>query len=216
MLIEIIKRRLVDNRNPLWKIVKKLRNYKCCRICDGARFRNSSVIDRGTNNCIIVKTGAKVSGCKFVFDGSNNSVTIGKKVVAQNVLFYFNGEKNAISIGEKTTFTDKAEFSLCEGTRIMIGNDCMFAYDIIFRTSDFHSILDEDGKRINQSKDIIIGNHVWVGQGAYVLKGTVVPDNCIIGAKALVSKSFSTEYSVIAGVPADIIKTNVTWMRDIV
>ena len=213
MFIETIKRRLIDSRSPLWQIVKKLRNYRNCMVENGARFRNSIVVNCGGNNRITVGHGASVSGCKFVFDGSDNAVEIGEKVVATNVLFYFSGEKNAVIIGEGTTFTDKTEFSLCEGTRIVIGKDCMFAYDIFVRTSDFHSITDEKGERVNQSQDIIIGNHVWIGQGAYLLKGTIIPDNCIVGARALVSKPFRDTQSIIAGIPAKVVKENVHWSR---
>ena len=86
-------------------------------------------------------------------------------------------------------------------------------YDIFVRTSDFHSITDEKGERVNQSQDIIIGNHVWIGQGAYLLKGTIIPDNCIVGARALVSKPFRDTQSIIAGIPAKVVKENVHWSR---
>ena len=51
-----------------------------------------------------------------------------------------------------------------------------------------------------------IGNNVDIGIGAMVIGDVEIADNCIIGAGAVVTKSFTTPGSVIAGVPAKIVK----------
>ncbi|MBP2659028.1 MAG: hypothetical protein H6Q69_2060 [Firmicutes bacterium] len=39
----------------------------------------------------------------------------------------------------------------------------MFSHDVHIRNGDSHSIIDlQTKKRINFSKDIIIGDHVWI------------------------------------------------------
>ena len=52
----------------------------------------------------------------------------------------------------------------------------------------------------------IIGNNVTIFPGAILIGNIKIGDNCIIGANALVNKSFESN-SVLAGVPAKIIKT---------
>ena len=47
-----------------------------------------------------------------------------------------------------------------------------------------------------------LGNHVEVGYGAVLIGNIQIADNCIIGANALVNRSFTEPGSVIAGVPA--------------
>lgn len=51
-----------------------------------------------------------------------------------------------------------------------------------------------------------IGNNVDIGTGAIIIGDIVIADNCVIGAGAVVTKSFTTPGAVIAGVPAKEIK----------
>jgi serine acetyltransferase len=46
------------------------------------------------------------------------------------------------------------------------------------------------------------------------MKGTSIPCNTIIGAGAIVNKQFEHENTVIAGIPARVIKENVDWLRE--
>ena len=107
------------------------------------------------------------------------------------------------------------QLAACEGRNIIIGDDCMFSHSICVRTTDSHSIVNEAGKRINKAQDIHIGNHVWIGMQSLILKGTIIPDNCIVGARATVSKSDFKENSVLTGSPAKTIKTEVNWKREL-
>ena len=51
-----------------------------------------------------------------------------------------------------------------------------------------------------------IGNNVYIGPGAVLFGDIEIADNCWIGANAVVNKSFLESYSVIAGVPAKVIR----------
>lgn len=51
-----------------------------------------------------------------------------------------------------------------------------------------------------------IGNNVYIGPGAVLYGDIEIADNCYIGANAVVNKSFTEPYSVIAGVPAKLIR----------
>lgn len=52
---------------------------------------------------------------------------------------------------------------------------------------------------------IIIGNDVWIGFGAQIMSGITIEDGAVIAAGAVVTKNVP-KYSVVAGVPAKIIK----------
>lgn len=52
----------------------------------------------------------------------------------------------------------------------------------------------------------VIGDHVNIGFGAVVIGDIEIASGCTIGANAVVNKSVKTEGSVIAGVPASIVK----------
>ncbi|MBZ7933489.1 acyltransferase, partial [Campylobacter sp. RM10543] len=116
-------------------------------------------------------------------------------------------------IGRKSTFNG-VFFRICEGKNIIIGDDCMFSWDIWICPTDSHLIFDTDTyKRVNFGKSIYIGDHIWCGQEAAILKGSFIASGSILGAKSVISGTkFSN--SIYAGNPAKLIKKNKFWSRE--
>jgi acetyltransferase-like isoleucine patch superfamily enzyme len=94
--------------------------------------------------------------------------------------------------------------------RVEIGKDCMITTDSIITDSNWHYV-EYDGKPSQIQSDTIIGNHVWVCPGSNILKGAIVGDNCIIATKSLVNGGEYPENSLIAGMPAKVIRSNCKW-----
>ena len=75
---------------------------------------------------------------------------------------------------------------------IIIGGDCTIGDGILISRcvkifdSDFHKVLDEDGNQTNIPKPMKIGDHVWIGLGASILRGSQVGDGAVISAGAVV------------------------------
>ena len=53
---------------------------------------------------------------------------------------------------------------------------------------------------------ITIGHHCFVGTRCILLPGATLPNNCVLGASAVLNKEFSEEYALYAGIPAKLIK----------
>lgn len=90
---------------------------------------------------------------------------------------------------------------------ITIGTGVIIAEQVMIRDSDNHSIMYEGYER---AKPITIGNHVWIGMRATILKGVAIGNGAIIAAGALVTKNVPPR-CLVGGVPARIIKENVIW-----
>lgn len=93
------------------------------------------------------------------------------------------------------------------GDTIEIGKGATIGRDVVIRSYDGHTIEKESYKI---SEPIKIGNHVWIGQGAVILKGVTIGDGAIIAAGALVTKDIPA-YSIAGGVPAKVIKEKISW-----
>lgn len=61
-------------------------------------------------------------------------------------------------------------------------------------------------KKYDKLAPIVIGDNVYLGTGAYVMPGIHIGDNCIIGARAVVTHDIPSN-SVAVGIPAKVIET---------
>lgn len=95
------------------------------------------------------------------------------------------------------------------GDVVEIGDGFTCGRDVVIRSYDGH-VIEEPGYKL--SAPIKIGKHVWVGQGATILKGVKIGDGAIIAAGALVTKDVPSR-TIVGGVPAKVIKENVKWHR---
>jgi acetyltransferase-like isoleucine patch superfamily enzyme len=50
-----------------------------------------------------------------------------------------------------------------------------------------------------------VGNNVWIGYGACILRGVTVGDNAVIGTNAVVTRDVPAN-AVVAGVPARLLR----------
>ena len=57
---------------------------------------------------------------------------------------------------------------------------------------------------------IVIQDHVWLGMNVIVLKGVTIGEGAIVAAGSIVTKDVPP-HCLVAGVPAKVVKTDVTW-----
>lgn len=88
---------------------------------------------------------------------------------------------------------------------ITIGENVAIAKEVIIRDSDLHKISNSI-----MTAPIVIGNHVWIGARAMILKGVTIGDGSVVAAGAIVTKNVPSN-CVVAGVPAKVVKENLTW-----
>lgn len=90
---------------------------------------------------------------------------------------------------------------------ITIGHNVAISKGVIIRDSDSHILNNQPEK---MTVPIKIGNHVWIGLRAIILKGVTIGDGAVVAAGAVVTSDVPAN-SVVAGVPARVIKNDVTW-----
>ena len=92
--------------------------------------------------------------------------------------------------------------------RVRVGKYVMFGPDVMITGSDHH--FDEPGVPINFSgrpelPQTLIGDDCWLGARCIIMAGIEIGRGSIIASGAIVTKSVEP-YSVIAGVPARVIR----------
>ena len=118
-------------------------------------------------------------------------------------------ETGIVTFGHKVNFT--AESAIDCHKEISFGDECLISWENLFLDGDYHKILDNTGKIINEPRSINIGAHVWIGCRCLILKGTEIADNCIVGAGSVLTGKYNLPNCIIGGSPPKVIKENISW-----
>jgi acetyltransferase-like isoleucine patch superfamily enzyme len=110
-----------------------------------------------------------------------------------------------VSIGAKTVMGQECTISAYQ--KVKIGRECVIADRVMFIDFDHGVVEVERPIRLQgiYKRDVVIGNNVWIGYGACILRGVTVGDNAIIGTNSVVTKDVPAN-AVVAGLPARIIR----------
>lgn len=129
------------------------------------------------------------------------NVQIGNQVVLKEGARICSCNQNAkINIGENTTFGYHS--FLFSSESIEIGNNCLIAPFVYIVDSD-HNIEKEKliNEQPNSTAPVKIGNDVWIGTGAKILKGVSIENGAVIAAGAIVRNDVKA-YEIHGGIPA--------------
>ncbi|MCI6020059.1 MAG: hypothetical protein MRZ64_00010 [[Bacteroides] pectinophilus] len=162
----------------------------------------------GSNNNITI-IGDNKSICYRITVYNNSTISIGNHVTANMAqkLELSTADNSVIEIGNNTTFVNKCRIYAGTGSKISIGHNCMFSTDILVSCNPVIAEITSCNNSIN------VNDYVWVGWGASLQQGCNINKGCIVAAQAVVENEFPAN-SLIAGDPAKIIRSNVTWHRN--
>ena len=159
----------------------------------------------------------------FKLPGQNSKIILGNKVVLNSDMKNSNtaltfrctlvcGINGTIEIGDGTMLNG---VSVTAYEKVSIGKNCQIASSTFISDTDFHPVnakvreqqalgykydFNEVGK-----KEVVIGDNVWIGWGAIILKGVNIGNNSIVAAGSVVLKDVPPN-ALVAGNPAEIKK----------
>lgn len=175
-------------------------------------LKQSRINIKGQNNFINIKK-AKLKRLKIAIYGNNNLLEIDKNCSLRNLDIIIQGNDLKLIIKENTYIAGAHVVCAGKGSSIIIEKDCFIGSNIEIRNNDGHTIF-ENGKVINESRDILIQENVWICENVKVLKGANIGSNSVVALNALVSCGGYDNNVILAGVPAKIIKRDITWSRE--
>jgi lipopolysaccharide O-acetyltransferase len=117
-----------------------------------------------------------------------------------------------LHIGENVQFNDYVHIAVAKG--VFIGDNTLIASKVFISDHNHGNYTDENQSNPNTppierelfSKEVHIGNNVWIGEFVSILPGVTIGEGSIIGSTSLVSKDIPA-FSIAVGSPAKVIKT---------
>lgn len=136
-------------------------------------------------------------GARFAVDGVV-SLQRGVRIVV---------DAGELAIGHGTNINGLTKILVANSVRI--GAECTVSWDVQILDNDFHTIT-VDGRTQPATAPITIGDRVWVGTRAIVLKGVTIGEGGIVAAGAIVTRDVPPG-AIVAGSPATVIGTADSW-----
>lgn len=120
-----------------------------------------------------------------------------------NVGLYLIDPAAVLEIGDSTYINRRTE--IVARREVVIGAGCAISWDVVITDTDEHWM-----QATEMVQPVRIGDHVWIGARAIVLKGVTIGDGAIVGAGAVVTRDVPAG-AVVAGVPARVIREGAEW-----
>lgn len=166
-----------------------------------------SLLPRRARLCLLNKkrhkTGMIQLGLRYALVKSL-AKKVGENVRINENVYLFNIHN--ISIGSNVSIWP---MSYIEGSGgVLIGNDVSIAHSVTIMSEE-HEYSDRSLPIKDQGKTyapVTIMDNVWIGAKATILSGVTIGTGAIVGAGAVVTKDVP-DNSIVAGVPAKVIKT---------
>jgi acetyltransferase-like isoleucine patch superfamily enzyme len=164
---------------------------------------------------LLTPYGSRLKLDGFAFIGPRVTLQIGPKARVELGRWSWIGHgtkirchEGVVSIGAKTVLGQECTINAYQ--HVSIGRECVIADRVMLIDFD-HGMVEVDRPIREQGiykRDVYVGNNVWIGYGACILRGVTVGDNAVIGTSAVVTKDVPAN-AIVGGVPARIIR-----MRD--
>lgn len=198
-LIEPGRRAIGVSSLPLWRMVEI-----------GAGIARAALFHRlaGVDRLPILHSGVKVRR-------SNGTVEVGHlSEIHERVVLSAVGDSASqsarILIGDRTSIWYGTVISARH--EISIGRECAISWNCTIIDNDMHEIIYPEGaSNCRTGKEFVkIGDHVWIGASAIVLKGVTIGENSIVGAGAIVTQDVPP-HTLVTGIPARPIRQIAGW-----
>jgi acetyltransferase-like isoleucine patch superfamily enzyme len=175
--------------------------------------RMSVVFEKRAQDCLLhLEPGVRYAGSvRFRLPGS--VVRIGARSDVTGHIGV--GRDCLVTIGEGVWIGRGFEITAAEGQQVTIGGDCLIAPLTTIRADDSHPLYDGvTGRRINHSRSVRVGEHVWIGRDSVLLPGSQIGDGAVIGFRGMVTGSRPVPARALAvGSPVRVVRRDVVWLR---
>lgn len=175
------------------------------------KFKNKALLGKNINF-------SRTSSIRTDRVNQKEDIIIGNNVVMHAKLISQNGGKiildNNTQIGYLSSIGCVNSIHIGEGT--VISNNVTIVDNNNHPVNPYDRIIMQKSKvgsdyrkwKYSDSKPVVIGKNVWIGQYSRINKGVVIGDNSIVAANTVVTKNVPSN-SIVAGNPGKIVKEDI-------
>ena len=178
---------------------KKIRKnwWEMCARCSAGRRLSSQSFN--------LEAPLRVSGKGVVSIGRGTTIGyfLAPKVGDGGALLQPRRADAKITIGNHCALSNNV--TMIANSSILVGNDCLIGDQVFICDSDFHGVEPWRRHEVGVTAPVVLGNNVWIGSRAIILKGVIIGDNSVVAAGAVVVKPVPPN-SVVGGNPAKVIR----------
>lgn len=115
-----------------------------------------------------------------------------------------------LSLGDHFTITGNTSI-ICRNN-IVFGDDVLISWEVLVMDTDFHTIVNNDGRVLNSDKPIEVSNHVWIGCRCTILKGVRIPPDVVIAAGSIMTGDIEEGRAIYAS-NQRLLREHINWIR---
>ena len=210
-----------ENRTPLTSGADGLAVVRILEASNKSLQNMGTIVELNSLTLVVDKTRLTIFFIDFMMDKKNiNNVTLGKNVKIFDFVNLYGctiGDDTKVGtfveIQKNATIGKNCKISshtfICEG--VHIEDNVFVGHNVTFINDKIPNSYNEDGSMQSEKDWKVIETFIKkgssIGSSATIMCGVTVGENAIVGAGAVVTKDVPPN-SVVAGVPAKIIKSN--------
>ena len=161
---------------------------KGVKLGSGSKFFGFTKIKKTTDSQINI--GIR---CTFRSSPTSNLIGVNRPCILSTL-----GKKARLEIGDNCGLSGTVIGCFKE---VIIGNNVKIGANVLITDSDWHP----EDPRSGKPESVHIGNNVWIGTGAVILKGVTIGENSLIGASSVVVQNIPEDV-IAAGNPCKVIR----------
>lgn len=143
-----------------------------------------------------------------LFLGEGAEIHVGDNVLLERYVRISMGNNARLYIGDNTYIADFS--NLLAVKEIHIGKNCAISWHVLFMDTSSHPLGFSGEAPQTRIAPIHVGDHVWIGCRAVILKGVTIGEGAVVANNAVVTRDVPPR-TLVGGNPARVIKEDVVW-----
>lgn len=196
--------------------LEDIANLKNNAVLGEPQLNNTKIQFGGANNILVCDGDIKLTNATISFNGSNSIIYLSYSQI--NYRFNLLIRNNSVLFIGKNNKIGSADIHVEEHQNLIIGDDCFIGSGVSIKTSEAYPIYDLNTKqRVNFSNSILIGDHVWIDNRAYISGGSQIGSGAIVDVNSYLPPSTVVHSNTeVQGNPINLVRENVFFTKDFV